>query len=288
MKNFTICLVFCAFLFMAYGCPSSNNPVTPAGFKGYIYFSSKGEILRIRLSDETVEKLFSNASQPDITEDGRIIAVEEYPIRIIVTDHSGVNRLSIIEKESTTGKEYKYWLNKPRISYNQSYIAYDGGRVVNPNTYVVNSNNGELVAIIGDYSSRQPMTSPSWAPDGSLFVEGLTSMNNGIYKVSSDFTSMERIDPNLSNVSEPTVSPDGSKIAFIRDGKIWTMGLDGSNATLLDSEISNFISPTWSPDSKYLAVVSSGFIHIVDFDELTITKLSKGYSSAGNQMCWRY
>lgn len=289
MKLFTFYLVLCSVLFMGYGCNSTNEPNDQAGFRGYIYYSNGGEIFRIRLSDEKDEKLFTNASQPEITDDGNIIAVESYPLeRIIVSDHSGADRQSIIESESYTGPKFKYMFDKPRISFDQSYIAYEGDNVHNPITYVVNSNNGELVATIGDYDARQPMIAPSWSPDGSLFVQGWTSMNNGIYKVSSDFTTMERIDPNLSNVSQPSVSPDGTKIAFIRDGKVWTMGTDGSNPQLLNSEISNFAMPTWSPDSKYLAVTSSGSIHIIDFAELTITKLSNAYSSAGNQMCWIY
>ena len=289
MKLSTIYLVLCSVLFMGYGCNSTNEPNDQAGFRGYIYYSNGGEIFRIHLSDEKDEKLFVNATQPDIADDGRIIAVESYPLeRIIVSDHSGADRQSIIESESYTGPKFKYMFDKPRISFDQSYIAYEGDNVHNPITYVVNSNNGELVATIGDYDARQPMIAPSWSPDGSLFVQGWTSMNNGIYKVSSDFTTMERIDPNLSNVSQPSVSPDGTKIAFIRDGKVWTMGTDGSNPQLLNSEISNFAMPTWSPDSKYLAVTSSGSIHIIDFAKLTITKLSDGYSSAGNQMCWRY
>jgi Tol biopolymer transport system component len=289
MKLFTIYLVLFSVLIFGNGCESTNEPNETAGFRGYIYYSNGGEMSRIRLSDESVEKLFTNASQPDIADDERIIAVESYPLeRIIITDHSGANRQSIIESESYTGPKFKYMFDKPRISHNQSFIAYEGDNVYNPITYVINSNNGELVATIGDYDARQPMISPSWAPDGSLFVQGWTSMNNGIYKVSSDFTQMERIDPNLSNVSEPSVSPDGTKVAFIRDGKVWTMGPDGSNAELLNSEISNFTMPTWSPDSKYLAVTSSGSIFIIDFDELTITELSKGFSSAGNQMSWIY
>lgn len=289
MKFFKWILIFSIFMFLGFGCSTENNPVNPAGFKGYIYYSNGGEISRIKLSDETVEKLFTNAAKPDIMEDGRILAIESYPVeRIIFSDHSGANRESLIESESYTGPKYKYMFDNPRISFNQSYVAYEGDNVYNPVTYIISANDGTLVAIIGDYEARQPMISPSWAPDGSLYVQGWTSMNNGIYRVSADFSTMERIDPNLSNISSPSVSPDGQKIAFIRDGKIWTMGLDGSNPSMLNTEISNFRMPTWSPDSKYLAVTSTGSIYIVDFEGLKVTELSKGYSADGNQMCWSY
>jgi Tol biopolymer transport system component len=289
MKLFTIYLVLCSVFILGNGCESTNEPDEPEGFKGYIYYSNNDGMSRIRLSDDMVEELFTNAFQPDITDDGRIIAVESAPKeRIIITNVSDANRQTILESEPSFSQMFKYMFDKPRISYNQTYIAYEGDKVHNPITYVINSKNGELVATIGDFDSRQPMISPSWSSDGSLYVQGIPSMNNGIYRISSDFKQMNRIDPNLSNVSEPSVSPDGMKIAFIREGKVWTMGPDGSNATLLNSEKSNFTMPTWSPDSKYLAVTSSGIIHIIDFDKLTITKLSNGYSNAGNQMCWRY
>jgi Tol biopolymer transport system component len=178
--------------------------------------------------------------------------------------------------------------DSPRISYNQAYMAYDGDNIYNPVTYVIDAVDGSLVATIGDYDAGQPMLSPSWAPDGTLYVQGWTSLNNGIYKVSADFTSMERIDPNLSNVSEPSVSPNGKRIAFVRDGKIWTMGVDGSNAALFNTEMSDFENPTWSPDSKYVAATSSGRIFIFDFEALKITDTSKGYSMSHEQLCWRY
>ncbi|MFA7326213.1 MAG: hypothetical protein WC121_06080 [Candidatus Kapaibacterium sp.] len=289
MKYFIRILIFSFLLVIGIGCNKDSNPVSPAGYKGYIYYSNGGEIFRLSLTNMTDQKLFTNAVNPDVTSDGFILAVEAYPLeRIIYSDLSGGNRQSLIESESYTGPKYKYVFDCPRISYNQSYVAYEGDAISNPITYVIDANDGELVAIIGDYDQRQPMISPSWAPDGSLYVQGWTSMNNGIYKVSVDFTSLERIDPNLSNVSEPSVSPDGKRIAFIRDGKIWTMGLDGSNPTLFNSEISNFHKPTWSPDSKYVVATSYGRLYIIDLEGQKLTELSKGYASDGNQLCWRY
>ncbi|MBI3258304.1 MAG: PD40 domain-containing protein [Ignavibacteriae bacterium] len=141
--------------------------------------------------------------------------------------------------------------------------------------------------LYGDYSDKRPLISPSWAPDGSIFVQGWTSMNNGIYKVAADFSEYERIDPDLTNVSEPSVSPDGKMIVFISDEKLWTMGIDGSNPTLLNTTATKLHMPVWSPDSKYIAVTSYGHIHIIDPNLLTHMEITQShYVGTDNQLCW--
>lgn len=190
------------------GCSNTTNPtLTANGMTGVIYYSTAGNIYRIQLNDQTEMELFTNARHPDITAKGEILCVEGYPnTRIIYADATGASRISLIESESYTGPKHKYYMNKPRMSYDQKFVVYEGDNVSNPNSYVINAVTGALVATIGDYSARQPMISPSWAPDGSIYVQGWTSMNNGIYKVAADFSAMERIDPNLSNVYEPNVT----------------------------------------------------------------------------------
>jgi len=56
---------------------------------------------------------------------------------------------------------------------------------------------------------------------------------------------------------QPRFSPDGTRIAFTsdRDGlwNIWTMDLEGANATQISREKGWFVnSPTWSPDGGYI------------------------------------
>lgn len=284
MSVLTICAIIA-------GCSSSNEPV-PAdnanGFKGYIYYSNGDNVYRMQLSNQTTTELFSNARYPEVTTKGEILCVEIRPnTRIIYTDIAGASRKSLLEGVDYNGPVYKQYMINPRISYNQKYVVYEGGSLSSTNSYVIDAESGDLLTIIGDYSAKNPMISPSWAPDGSIFVQGWEKMNNGIYKISADFSTYVRIDPNLSNVSQPSVSPDGKKIAFIRDQKLWTMGVDGSNPTLLNTTTTNLYRPVWSPDSKYIAVISSGHIHIIDPNSLTDTEITKHhYVNINDQLSW--
>ncbi len=283
MSLLVICLI-------GTGCSTSNEPTKNAnGLNGFIYYSNGGSVYRMQLSDQTTKELFSNARYPEITAKGEILCVERSPnTRLIYSDAAGANRKSLLESEGYTGPEWKEYMCNPRISYNQKYVVYHGDSVYNPNTYVIDAVTGELIAIIGDYQgSSQPMINPTWAPDGSIYVQGWTSMNNGIYKVAADFSVVERIDPNLTNVYEPSVSPDGTKIVFIRDEKLWTMNIDGSNPTLLNTTATKLHMPVWSPDSKYIAVASYGHIHIIDPIALTDTEITKPhYVDTDNQLSW--
>jgi Tol biopolymer transport system component len=76
---------------------------------------------------------------------------------------------------------------------------------------------------------------------------------------------------------------------LFRDGKVNTMGIDGSNPVQLYTSGLQFSMPTWSPDSKYIAAVSSGHIYIFDVKTSTATEITKShYVGSDNQLFWRY
>ncbi|GAB3557065.1 S41 family peptidase [Spirosoma fluminis] len=57
--------------------------------------------------------------------------------------------------------------------------------------------------------------------------------------------------------AEPSLSPDGTEIAFVSGGDIWTVSATGGEARLLISHPDNESRPLYSPDGKYLAFTSS-------------------------------
>jgi dipeptidyl aminopeptidase/acylaminoacyl peptidase len=58
------------------------------------------------------------------------------------------------------------------------------------------------------------------------------------------------------SVSDPQWSPDGRRLAFIRDGSVWVIETDGSRQVRVTEHPAGNSSPRWSPDGSRLAFVS--------------------------------
>ena len=80
---------------------------------------------------------------------------------------------------------------------------------------------------------------PEWSPNGKklVFVMGQyddvgTLLSKDVWKANADGSERTRL-AHLSEADPTGVawSPDGTKIAFVRDGEVWTMRPDGSNQT---------------------------------------------------------
>jgi Tol biopolymer transport system component len=61
------------------------------------------------------------------------------------------------------------------------------------------------------------------------------------------------------DITEPQVSPDGKRIAFLRWGRrhnvnVWTVGTDGSDAKPLVPSLVEAHTLSWSPDGRFLAL----------------------------------
>jgi len=57
--------------------------------------------------------------------------------------------------------------------------------------------------------------------------------------------------------AEPSIAPDGSEIAFVSGGDLWTVPAAGGQARLLISHAANDTHPVYSPDKSQLAFVST-------------------------------
>ncbi|MGQ8365001.1 amidohydrolase family protein [Glaciecola sp. 1036] len=98
-------------------------------------------------------------------------------------------------------------------------------------------------------------------PDGKHFV---FDMLGDIFIADITGGSASAITQDFAWNIQPSVSPDGSKIAFIsdRDGlsNVWVMDLDGGNLTQITKEKKHLIhAPKWSPDGEYI-IVTKGFM----------------------------
>jgi len=121
---------------------------------------------------------------------------------------------------------------------------------------------------------------PEWSDDGTKFVY-VDQVTNDIVISSAEGTDLERtnvsypVHPNIGIVEYPTLSPDGTKVAFatgdyvemcdgygnnctsVTSADIFTMNVDGSNLTQLDSDFPRevwFNNLDWSPDGDKIAL----------------------------------
>src|SRR5260370_20133148 len=78
--------------------------------------------------------------------------------------------------------------------------------------------------------------------------------------------------------TEPAISPDGSEIAFVSGGDIWTAPADGGEARLLVSNPANESRPLYSPDGRRLAFISTrtgnGDIYVLTLDTGDLKRLT--------------
>ena len=58
------------------------------------------------------------------------------------------------------------------------------------------------------------------------------------------------------SVSDPQWSPDGRRLAFLRDGAVWVMDRDGSRLVRVTEHPAGNALPRWAPDGRRLAFVS--------------------------------
>jgi tricorn protease len=83
--------------------------------------------------------------------------------------------------------------------------------------------------------------------------------------------------------TEPAISPDGSEIAFVSGGDIWTVPANGGEARLLVSHPANESRPLYSPDGKRLAFTSSrsgnGDIYLLTLESGDLKRLTFDDSS---------
>jgi tricorn protease len=87
-------------------------------------------------------------------------------------------------------------------------------------------------------------------------------------------------------LTTPAISPDGSTIAFVSEGAIWTVPAKGGTAHLLVSGKGDATAPVYSPDGHRLAFVSDRTgaqnIYVLNLDTGAVKRLT--YSAAGDEL----
>jgi CubicO group peptidase (beta-lactamase class C family) len=122
----------------------------------------------------------------------------------------------------------------------------------------------------------------SWARDGSRLAIQLDGpdLNAEIYTIAPDGTGLTRLTRDLGFDILPTLSPDGSRVAFARGtpsmSDLYLVGSDGGELTQLTDFEGTEHSPTWSPDGARIAFIwghdevngfgETGALWVIDVD----------------------
>lgn len=99
---------------------------------------------------------------------------------------------------------------------------------------------------------------PLLAPTGRILFSAIapTSAIASIYVMNADSSGVTKL-TGTGGGNEPAWSPDGKRIAFVRDDGIWVMDADGSQAKQIHHDPAGDEWPVWSPDGRQVAFLAS-------------------------------
>ncbi|MDY7226196.1 TolB family protein [Hyalangium rubrum] len=110
---------------------------------------------------------------------------------------------------------------------------------------------------------RARARNPSWSPDGRWLVAESDAQNfSDLVRIEAKPDAQEqRLTTAPQGCFEPSVSPDGTEIAFVcskeGDPEIYVMRADGTNERRITAFFQEDREPRWSPDGKWLSFISN-------------------------------
>jgi hypothetical protein len=120
---------------------------------------------------------------------------------------------------------------------------------------------GDFVTVVDRHgnivSSFEGFTYPEWFPNGQLLMLGTECRNAGIWITDAALRNVARVDDQITTPARaPAVSPDGSTVAFVWNGRVWTLGQAGLSDVTPPLQHPVFYAG-WSPDGSALAALTA-------------------------------
>ena len=113
---------------------------------------------------------------------------------------------------------------------------------------------GLLVASALVVSTSPPAQAAYPGKSGRIFFQSDRNGAPHLYSMNSDGSRLAQLTTSSTNIS-PALSPDGTKLAFIRGGDVWTMDIDGTGLQQVTTTPAAEQTPVWSPDASLIAYV---------------------------------
>ena len=230
-----------------------NPPIDAAPIDARIAFTSTREGERhiyVATADGSQIRRLAKGARPTWSPDGRWIAFNApngkvSDLRVIGVDGSG-------ERVVASPAGMSAW------SPDGTKIVFSGDRWFGTaGLFVVNPDGSGLTRVLSaDF--EEWLGYPAWSPDGKTiaFLRAYNYMWSPINVVNADGSLPRMLKGHDGNVTEPSWSPDGTRLAVGHINlRIGTMNADGSGLQLYPRALS--FDPDWSPDGRSL--IFNGF-----------------------------
>jgi Tol biopolymer transport system component len=193
-----------------------------------------------------------------------------FSIYTVAPDGTGLRKLTDIVRAEAAGEgNFLDLLGQPAWSTDGSRIAFTCPFRGQSAICVVDGDGSDAIVLTASLAG--PNRYPAWSSDGRIaFTHFVDEAHANIFVANADGTAMRQLTTGHRDAG-PTWSPDGSRIAFVRDEgdqhELYVMKADGSDARALTRTAASEGMLAWSPDGQRIAYVVGALdqdIHILD------------------------
>jgi Tol biopolymer transport system component len=279
-----------ALLFLAVACGETTSPKRPITAITYISSNPRGLVV----SSPDGKLIYATYPLPFAPSDAALSPDHSQ----IVMSNDGLGELWV---ESTADGQAQMIVGRDSGAATPSWSA-DGKHILfyrgtTGGVWMIDPDGNNEHPIVSDTPAFVPELDPVWSPDGSQIAFdspfGDAALSDHLYIMNSDGSGAHLVSLPVGNTLgdswQPTWSPDGRQLAFVRGvdttTAIWIANVDGSGARAVATEGTPW-EPTWSPsgDAIAFAVFAPSPMHVVVLDLATgrLTSLHSGNTLSTN------